>query len=128
MTDKNESIADALTSIAERADGALLDLDEAEIAAQWFWRWEDDKSAEWNIYTFSNELERYKRRCRRWEDRKNGSCCVVERVRDKYVMPRVRELLTATNGIRNALLHDQEPLGAEFEAVWDANTGELYES
>lgn len=25
------------------------------------------------------------------------------------------------------IMADQEPLGAEFEAVWDANTGELYE-
>jgi len=33
----------------------------------------------------------------------------------------------AINQVRK-LLNDQEPLGAEFEAVWDANTGELYES
>ncbi len=26
------------------------------------------------------------------------------------------------------LLEDQEPLGAEFEAIWDANAAELYES
>ena len=27
-----------------------------------------------------------------------------------------------------SLLEDQEPLGAEFEAIWDANTDQLYES
>lgn len=26
------------------------------------------------------------------------------------------------------LLQDQEPLGAEFEAIWDANLDDLYES
>lgn len=94
MTDRSESIAEVLTSIVERADKDLLALDEAEIAAQWFWRWESDKSAEWNSYTFSAALESYKRHCRQWEERKNGSCCVVERVRDKYLMPRVREFIS----------------------------------
>jgi hypothetical protein len=27
-----------------------------------------------------------------------------------------------------SLLHDQESLGADFEAVWDANVADLYES
>lgn len=27
-----------------------------------------------------------------------------------------------------SLLHGQEPLGAEFEAVWDANVADLFES
>ena len=30
--------------------------------------------------------------------------------------------------VYESLLKDQEPLGAEFEAVWDANVGDLYES
>ena len=30
--------------------------------------------------------------------------------------------------VYDSLLKGQEPLGAELEAVWDANVGDLYES
>ena len=36
---------------------------------------------------------------------------------------------TATlTGAVNALMQGQEPLGAEFEAIWDANVERLYET
>lgn len=86
-------LGEVIASIAERESGELIVLQEAELAAQWYWRWEDGRSIEWNAYKFNQALEQHKRRCRRWEEHHNGSCCVVERVRDKYVMPRVREFL-----------------------------------
>ena len=95
MGPTQEQIGDVLTAIAASADAELMALEEAELAAQWFWRWDEGRSIEWNTYEFSDMLEMHKRRCRRWEERHNGSCCVVERVRDKYVMPRVREFLAA---------------------------------
>ena len=73
----------------------LLALSAEEIAAEWYWRWEEGKSVDWNTYKFSGILELHKRRWRAWEEHHNGSVCVVERVRDKYVMPRVREFLSA---------------------------------
>jgi hypothetical protein len=36
------------------------------------------------------------------------------------------EAINRLSIIRAALLQGQEPLGAEFEAVWDANAAELY--
>lgn len=90
-----EQIGDVLTAIVSRADAELMAMEEAELAAQWYWRWEESRSIEWNTYKFSDALEMHMRQCRRWEERHNGSCCVVERVRDKYLMPRVREFLAA---------------------------------
>lgn len=90
-----EQIGDVLTAIASRDDAELMALDEAALAAQWYWRWEADKSVAWNTYQFSGMLELHKRQCRRWEEHHNGNCCIVERVRDKYLMPRVREFLAA---------------------------------
>lgn len=90
-----EQIGDVITAIAASADAELMALEEAELSARWYWRWEEGRSIEWNTYKFSDALEMHKRQCRRWEERHNGSCCVVERVRDKYVMPRVREFLAA---------------------------------
>lgn len=95
MEPTKEQIGDVLTAILATADTELMALEEAELSAQWYWRWEEGRSIEWNTYKFSDALEMHKWRCRRWEERHNGICCVVERVRDKYVMPRVREFLTA---------------------------------
>lgn len=95
MSVTKEEIGEVITGLAASFDADLLALSADDIAAEWYWRWEEDRSIEWNTYKFSDILELHKRRWRRWEEHHNGSCCVVERVRDKYVMPRVREFLTA---------------------------------
>lgn len=38
--------------------------------------------------------------CEKWEEQKNGRCCVVERVRDKYLMPKIKEFLKAIKSER----------------------------
>ena len=95
MEPTQEQIGDVLMAIARKADAELIALTESALAAQWYWQWEEGRSIEWNTYKFSGMLEMHKSRCLRWEERHNGSCCVVERVRDKYVMPLVREFLSA---------------------------------
>lgn len=95
MNPTQEQIGGMLTEIASRADSEMMNLEDAELSAQWYWRWEDGRSIEWNTYKFSDALEAHKWRCSRWEARHNGGCFVVERVREKYVMPRVREFLAA---------------------------------
>lgn len=95
MEPTQEQIGNVLAAIVATADAELMALSADDIAAEWYWRWEEDRSIEWNTYKFSHILELHKKRWRRWEERHNGSCCVVERVRDKYVMPRVREFLLA---------------------------------
>lgn len=105
MTDAKtdaEQIGDAMTAMAKHFDDDLLALSEENLSAQWYWRWEATRSAEWNIYTFSAALESHKRRCRRWESHHHGSSCVVERVRDKYLMPRIREFQAAMMAAANA--------------------------
>jgi hypothetical protein len=88
-----EEIGAVLTGLVARADAELYAKQEAELEENWFFKWDEARSVEWNTYLFSDLLEMYKRTCRRWEEKHNGSCCVVERVRDKYVMPKVREFL-----------------------------------
>jgi len=96
-----EDVNEVLTRLVDRSDAELMALEEHEMAADWSWRWDGGMNIEWNTYRFSQELETHKWRCRRWEERHNGSCCVVERVRDKYVMPRVREFLEALTKSRS---------------------------
>ena len=93
MSVTKEHIEDVITGLAASFDADLLALSADEIAAEWYWRWDEGRGREWNTYQFSGALELHKRRWRKWEEHHNGPCCVVERVRDKYVMPRVREFL-----------------------------------
>jgi len=86
-------IGNVITALAQGADDELFALQDAELERYWFFRWDEKASIEWNTYKFSDLLELYKRQCRRWEERHNGSCCVVERVRDKYLMPKVKAFL-----------------------------------
>lgn len=92
---KQEDIENALTSMVSRFDAELLATPENELEKRWHFKWDNKASIEWNTYKFSDMLEGYKRSCRRWEEHHNGNCCVVERVRDKYLMPKVREFLAA---------------------------------
>lgn len=93
MTAQHEDIGKVITALANSFDAELFAMSADEIAAEWYWGWDDGCSAEWNTYQFSDILELHKGRWRRWEEHHNGPACVVERVRDKYVLPRVREFL-----------------------------------
>jgi len=93
MSVTNDDLEKVVNNISASYDAALLALSADDIAAEWYWRWDEGRSIEWNTYKFSDILELHKRRWRRWEEHHHGSCCVVDRVRDKYVMPRIREFL-----------------------------------
>lgn len=88
---KPVAIEVALDVIMSRADAELFALTEAELKAQWYFTVEPARGLAWNLYKFSDMLELYKRRCRRWEEHHYGHSCVVERVRDKYLWPRIEE-------------------------------------
>lgn len=87
-------LKEVMLSIVKQADDELFSISPNELAGEWWWKWDEKMSVEWNAYEFNEKLEMYKRRCRRWEEHHNGNCCVVERVRDKYLMPKIREFLT----------------------------------
>lgn len=83
-----------LGSMLKGFEDQLLSMDETELESHcWHFQWNENSSNELNLYEFSDLLEMYKRDCETWETHHNGSCCVVERVRDKYIMPKVSEFL-----------------------------------
>lgn len=92
-SDTKEAIKTVLTSIVAASNNELLLMSEDELKYAWYFRWEPQHSVGYNVYQFSGMLEMLKERTRRWEEHHNGSCCVVERVRDKYLMPRVLDFL-----------------------------------
>lgn len=90
-----KEIETVILSLARGFDERLFAMSEEELRADWHWRWIESLSAETNLYYFTQALEGYRYRCRRWEEHHNGCCCVVERVRDKYLMPRIKEFMAA---------------------------------
>jgi uncharacterized protein YdiU (UPF0061 family) len=89
VTEKD--IGDVLTGFLARSDAELFALSEAELASRWYFKHDPELSVAWNLYQFSDCLSAYRASCRRWEEKHNGHCCVVERVRDKYLMPKIKE-------------------------------------
>lgn len=83
----------------------LLSKTEAELENYWYFSYDAADTAAWNMYQFNQCLDIYRRKCRQWEEHYNGNCCVVERVRDKYLMPKIQQFLSqlqaasANNGV-----------------------------
>lgn len=88
-----EVIKEVLTAIVSRSDAELLSMTHEELKAEWYFEWNPSASDEWNLYKFCDFIELHRNRYRRWEEHHNGSCCVVERVRDTYLMPRIKEFM-----------------------------------
>jgi hypothetical protein len=42
------------------------------------------------MYHFFDALQLYETKCEQWEENNSGYVCVVERVRDKYLMPKIK--------------------------------------
>lgn len=88
-----EDIGKVITSIASAFDAELYGKTESELEEYWFFKFDREELLERNIYNFYDMLKLYGNFCRRWEEHHNGSCCVVERVRDKYLMPKIKQFV-----------------------------------
>lgn len=86
-----EAIGDVLTGIMQRQKDEYLAMAQADLEERWFFRYDPKASVAWNIYQFQDLLRLYGGACRKWEEMHNGSSCVVERVRDTYLMPKIKD-------------------------------------
>lgn len=93
MGDKVEfkdAIDSIINNIIENGEKELESLSETELEKFWYFVFASKKTLESNLYEFTEMLRLYSSQCRRWEEKHNGTCCVVERVRDKYLMPKIK--------------------------------------
>jgi hypothetical protein len=86
----SEAIGAVLNGILKSARDELAGMASADLERFWFFEWDESRSAVWNTYMFTRRLDLYGSQCRRWEEMHNGHCCVVERVRDTYLMPKIK--------------------------------------
>jgi hypothetical protein len=88
-----DDIKTVLDGIVLSAREELYATAQSELDKYYHFQYDNTKSREWNIYKFNDRLDLYKRQCRQWEEHHNGSSCVVERVRDTYLMPKIKQFL-----------------------------------
>lgn len=99
MEQELKSVFDGI--IANERDELRGIKDPAELERFWFFKYEPKHSMAWNTYQFHSMLNLYQNKCRRWEEMHNGISCVVERVRDTYVMPKIREWISIVQAETN---------------------------
>lgn len=89
VTEKD--VGKAITGMVRAFEAEYAAMSEADLLGRWFFKYQPEKSLAWNMWHFYDKLALFAGSCRRWEEMHNGSACVVERVRDKYVIPRIQE-------------------------------------
>lgn len=87
------AIGSVLGGIMQAAEDEEARMTKDDLEEFWFFKWDECATVEWNTYQFYDLLKLYAGKCRRWEEKHNGCVCVVERVRDTYIMPKIRAFL-----------------------------------
>ena len=85
-----DDLKDMITTMADVFANDLYSKRQEELEEYWHFKWSDERSIEGNIYEFYEMLSLYESFCRRWEEHHNGSICIVERVRDKYLWSKIK--------------------------------------
>lgn len=84
-------IGQSIMGLVRAIDAEYETMTQEDLEERWFFKFDPDRSVVWNMYKFHDYLTLFAGSCRRWEERHNGSCCVVERVRDTYIIPKIKE-------------------------------------
>ena len=96
-----KDIENVLTSLVKRSNDELFGKSQSELENYWLFNYSKSHSKEWNLYQFTKALELYKSQCRKWEEYHNGNACVVERVRDQYLMPKIKSFVEKMTGVES---------------------------
>lgn len=88
-----KEIEGVINNLAKSLDDELAQMVESDLEKYWHFKWEDDATNELNLYRFYDMLKLYGYFCEKWEQKHYGHYCIVERVRDKYLLPKIREFL-----------------------------------
>lgn len=90
MINFGEQIKETISALSKSLDEELYAKTQDELEEYWYYQWDDNRDVNWNLYEFFDNLKSYSSTARRWETHHNGSCCVVERVRDNYTLPKIK--------------------------------------
>jgi len=80
-----------MKEIIKKNNADLKTMKQEDLEKHWHFRWNDKEGIEENLYRFCDRMDIYGSFCYRWERIHNGHDLMVERVRDKYLMPKIKE-------------------------------------
>lgn len=86
-------IAAVIGGIVLRGEDEIRSMKQEDLEKFWCFKYDFSNTREWNTYQFNKLLDLYRKKCRSWEEYHNGVFCVVERVRDTYLMPKIKLFL-----------------------------------
>lgn len=84
-------LKEVIGNIIDKSNEELFAKKQEELEDYWFFDFDRKRDLNKYIYEFTKAIELYKSFCRQWEEHHNGSVCVVERVRDTYILPKIRK-------------------------------------
>ena len=87
--DIKKDIKNVITSLSDSLDKELYSKSKDQLEEYWHFKYDKTISPQENIYYFYDMLKLYGSFCRQWEEKHNGSCCVVGRVKGQYLMPKI---------------------------------------
>jgi len=94
-----EALEAVFTNIMQSQQAELAAItDPAELERFWYFKYDKARSGAANLYEFTEMLDLYRRKCRSWEEQHNGISCVVERVRDQYLWPKLQQFIADVKG------------------------------
>ena len=94
LDDFTSALDSLVTGIIKTEKQILEEMEDSSALEKfWYFKYNYDHSSTWNFYEFNGCLDIYRRKCRAWETIHNGNMSVVERVRDKYLWPKIVKFL-----------------------------------
>jgi hypothetical protein len=90
-----EGIEQVCSSVLQRSDEGLFATPRELLNERyWYFKWDDKRSLAGNFYEFFDLLGLFSRFVRRWEEHHGSHVCVVERVRDQWLLPKIRDFMS----------------------------------
>jgi hypothetical protein len=93
MNVSEKEIENVCTGILRQSRDELKTLKFEDLERFWYFKYDHTITPALNLYEFHKMLGLYGSKCRQWEEMHNGYQCVVERVRDTYLMPKIKEFI-----------------------------------
>lgn len=85
-----EVLVESISLIADCFDKDLYEKTKDDLERYWHWKYDSDCSKESNLYEFYDCLTMYAYFCEKWETHHNTTINIVSRMRDQYIMPKIR--------------------------------------
>jgi hypothetical protein len=94
-----EVLKENIEILSDSFDKELFLKSKEELEEYWNFSFDFENNDVLIFYKFYRALKLYENFCRRWENYNSGYVCVVERVRENYLMPKIKMFMERLNEV-----------------------------